>query len=116
MRVLFGSALHWRSVWPRVEATTGTTPARARPTPPRRRMHQPTRTPPRRRMHPTDPDAPTASTPPTTEAEPPLRRPKPSVPLSVTPPPIKPPSRPSDRLEPITLTGTLANPCPDAWS
>ena len=61
---------------------------------------------------PTDPNAPTASTPPTTEAEPPLRRPKPSVPLSVTPPPIKPPSRPTDRLEPITLTGTLAEPVP----
>ena len=61
---------------------------------------------------PTDPNAPTASTPPTTEAEPPLRRPKPSVPLSVTPPPIKPPSRPTDRLEPITLTGTLVEPVP----
>jgi hypothetical protein len=41
----------------------------------------------------TDPsDAPSTSTPPpTSESEPPLRRPKPDVPLSVTPPPIKPP-------------------------
>jgi hypothetical protein len=61
---------------------------------------------------PTDPNAPTASTPPTTEADPPLRRPKSNVPLLVTPPPIKPPSRPTDRLEPITLTGTLAEPVP----
>ena len=40
----------------------------------------------------TDPsDAPSMSTPPpTSEPEPPLRRPKPDVPLSVTPPPIKP--------------------------
>lgn len=61
----------------------------------------------------TDPDATsTSTTPPTTEAEPPLRRPKPSVPLSVTPPPIKPPSGPTDRFEPITVTGTLAEPVP----
>jgi hypothetical protein len=58
-----------------------------------------------------DPDATsTSTTPPSTEADPPVRRPKPSVPLSVTPPPIKPPSRPTDRLEPVTVTGTLAEP------
>jgi hypothetical protein len=41
----------------------------------------------------TDPsDAPSTSTPPpTSEPEPPLRPPKPDVPLSVTPPPVKPP-------------------------
>jgi hypothetical protein len=62
---------------------------------------------------PADPDATsTSTTPPTTEAEPPLRRPKPSVPLSVTPPPIKPPSAPTDRLKPVTVTGTLAEPVP----
>jgi hypothetical protein len=61
----------------------------------------------------TDPDAPATSvTPPTSEPEPPLRRPKPSVPLSVTPPPIKPPSAPTDRFEPVTVTGTLAEPVP----
>jgi Protein of unknown function (DUF5818) len=54
----------------------------------------------------------TSTTPPPTEAEPPLRRPKPSVPLSVTPPPIKPPSGPTDRLEPVTVTGTLSEPVP----
>jgi Immune inhibitor A peptidase M6 len=57
-------------------------------------------------------DASTSITPPATEAEPPLRRPKPSVPLSVTPPPIKPPSGPTDRLKPVTVTGTLAEPVP----
>jgi hypothetical protein len=46
----------------------------------------------------TDPDAPsTSTTPPPAEPEPALRRPKPNVPLSVTPPPIKPPSAPTDR-------------------
>jgi hypothetical protein len=60
-----------------------------------------------------DPDATsTSTTPPSTETDPPLRRPKPSVPLSVIPPPIKPPSRPTDRLEPVTVTGTLAEPVP----
>jgi hypothetical protein len=54
----------------------------------------------------------TSSAPPPSEAEPPLRRPKPSVPLSVTPPPIKPPSGPTDRLKPVTVTGTLAEPVP----
>ena len=39
-----------------------------------------------------------------------MRRPKPTVPLSVTPPPIKPPSRPTDRLEPVTVTDTLPEP------
>ena len=62
---------------------------------------------------PADPDAASTSTaPPPTEAEPPLRRPKPGVPLSVTPPPIKPPSAPTDRLERVTVTGTLAQPVP----
>ena len=41
-----------------------------------------------------------------------MRRPKPGVPLSVTPPPIKPQSAPTDHLEPITVTGTLAEPVP----
>jgi hypothetical protein len=60
---------------------------------------------------PAEPDgSPTSTTPLATEAELPLRRPKPSVPLSVTPPPIKPPSRPTDRLEPVTVTGTLSEP------
>jgi hypothetical protein len=54
----------------------------------------------------------TSDTPPTTEAEPPLRRPKPNVPLPVTPPPIKPPSGPTDRLKPITLIGVLVEPVP----
>jgi len=62
---------------------------------------------------PTDADdTSTSTTPPATEAEPPLRRPKASVPLSVTPPPIKPPSGPTDRLKPVTVTGTLAEPVP----
>ena len=55
---------------------------------------------------------PASSKPPSSEAEPPLRRPKPNVALSVTPPPIKPPNSPADRLEPITVTGTLAEPDP----
>jgi hypothetical protein len=37
-----------------------------------------------------------SGTPPTTEAEPPLKRPKPGVPHSVTPPPIKPQSEPAE--------------------
>jgi hypothetical protein len=57
-------------------------------------------------------DTSTSTTPPTTDAEPPLRRPKPSVPITVTPPPVKPPSAPTDRFEPITVTGTLAEPVP----
>jgi hypothetical protein len=67
---------------------------------------------------PPDPDADdtsTSTTPPATEAEPPLRRPKPSVPLSVTPPPIKPPSGPTDRIKPVTVTGTLAEPVPGCF-
>jgi hypothetical protein len=42
--------------------------------------------PPRTQSSDEQPD-----TPPPTEADPPLRRPKPVVPLSVTPPPTKPP-------------------------
>jgi hypothetical protein len=59
---------------------------------------------------PVDPHAPTeagpgttpssaeqgSGTPPTTEAEAPLKRPKPGVPLSVTPPPIRPQSEPAE--------------------
>jgi hypothetical protein len=37
-----------------------------------------------------------SGTPPTTEAEAPLKRPKPGVPLSVTPPPIRPQSEPAE--------------------
>jgi Protein of unknown function (DUF5818) len=51
-----------------------------------------------------------SGTPSTTDAEPPLRRPKPGVPLSVTPPPIKPQSGPTEAARSITVTGTLAEP------
>ena len=62
---------------------------------------------------PADPgDTPASTTRPPLEAEPPLRRPKPTVSLSVTPPPVKPPSVPTDRLEPVTVTGTLSEPVP----
>jgi hypothetical protein len=62
---------------------------------------------------PTDADdTSTSTTPPGTEAEPPLRRPKPNVRLSVTPPPVKPPSGPADRLEPVTETDTQSQPAP----
>lgn len=65
---------------------------------------------------PTDADdTSTSTTPPATGAEPALRRPKPSVPLSVTPPPIKPASGPTDRLKPVTVTGTLAEPMPGCF-
>jgi len=58
-------------------------------------------------------DAPSSSEAPAgSAAEPPLRRPKATVPLSVTPPPVKPPSAPTGRLDPITVTGTLAEPVP----
>ena len=60
-----------------------------------------------------DPDRPsTSTTPPTPEVPEPLPKPKAPVPLSVTPPPLKPQSGPTDRLKPVTVTGTLAEPVP----
>jgi hypothetical protein len=62
---------------------------------------------------PADSEGPsTSTTPPTPDVSEPLPRPKATVPLPVTPPPTKPPSGPTDRLKPITVTGTLAEPVP----
>ena len=62
---------------------------------------------------PADSEGPsTSTTAPTPDISEPLPRPKAPVPLSVTPPPIKPQSGPTDRLNPITVTGTLAEPVP----
>ncbi|MGH9190938.1 MAG: hypothetical protein ACRDZ0_00480 [Acidimicrobiales bacterium] len=60
-----------------------------------------------------DPERPsTSTTPPMPEVPEPLPKPKAPVPLSVTPPPLKPQSGPTDRLKPVTVTGTLAEPVP----
>jgi hypothetical protein len=62
---------------------------------------------------PTDSEGPsTSGTPPSPDVSEPLPKPKATVPLSVTPPPLKPQSGPTDRPEPITVTGTLAEPVP----